>query len=167
MSACFCHTCKDNLQYCSPSWAGWRNLLRVHRIGFQCLFHSNTICSENVPLGKYCHTASNCLHIYILGTYGHVRSHSGRQPAAAKNPPLNSSTGVVPVSRISLTLWLPLLIRCAFGTTSFISLANCFSLLDGSRLVVTHTLGSLTPACPYSSSIELLCLAVSSSSSST
>lgn len=68
---------------------------------------------------------------------------------------------------VSLTLWFPLLIRCALGTTSLSSFANCFSLLEGSRLVVTHTFGSLTPACAYSSSMELLSLDVSSSSNST
>lgn len=68
---------------------------------------------------------------------------------------------------VAPTLWFPLFIRCALGTTSLSSFANCFSLLDGSRLVVTHTFGSLTPACAYSSSMELLGLDVSSSSSST
>ena len=39
-----------------------------------------------VPLdGVVAFTASICLY-YILGNYGHARSHGGRQPTAAKPP---------------------------------------------------------------------------------
>lgn len=90
-----------------------------------------------------------------------MRKQGKTEPASWEQN--NESTCIV----THLTLWFPLLIRCALGTTSLSSFANCFSLLDGSRLVVTHTFGSLTPACAYSSSMELLSLDVSSSSNST
>ena len=36
--------------------------------------------------------------------------------------------------------WLPRLMRCALGSTSLSSLANCVRRLEGSREVVTSTL---------------------------
>lgn len=62
--------------------------------------------------------------------------------------------------------WPPRLIRCALGMTSFISFANCTSLLLGSLEVVIRILGSLSSARAYSSSMWSLGTAVLSSSSS-
>ena len=55
--------------------------------------------------------------------------------------------------------------RCEFGNTSRISFANCLSRLDGSRAVVMRTLGSVSPARAYSSSMCVRCSSCASSSS--
>mmetsp|Transcript_30706 Transcript_30706/g.78490 ORF Transcript_30706/g.78490 Transcript_30706/m.78490 type:complete len:208 (+) Transcript_30706:726-1349(+) len=105
---------------------------------------------------------------YAVGPYGrwHTTMPSG-SPRCSCSTTMSVKSCERHVSTNSDSTMPPRLMRCALGITSFISLANCTSRLLGSRLVVTSTLGSASPACAYSSSTCVRCTAVLSSSSST
>lgn len=81
--------------------------------------------------------------------------------SASGSPRVSCSTitSVTPLLRHAAirsgTMSPPRLSRCALGTSSRTSLANCASRDDGSRLVVTTTLGGVAPASAYSSSTWL------------